>query len=89
VGGRPSLPDDRRRHAQPGRRENGGLVVWRFGSEAPLPVDVDTGDAVVMHPLLPHSGSLNAGGTIRYAVYFRYLAEGWRPSAAASSQAGD
>jgi hypothetical protein len=59
----------------PGGRGNGGLVIWPFGGDGPLPVDLDTGDVVAMHPELPHCGTLNSGGTIRYAVYYRYLGE--------------
>ena len=33
------------------------------------------GDAVVMHPRLPHASGLNRQGRIRYAVYFRFLAD--------------
>ncbi len=57
----------------PGRSENGGLVVWPFGKDSPEPVEVDTGDVVVMDPALPHSSGINRTGAIRYAVYFRFL----------------
>jgi hypothetical protein len=57
----------------PGGRRNGGLVVWPFRGQGPVPVDLDAGDVVLMHPRLPHSGTLNRGGAIRYAVYLRYL----------------
>jgi hypothetical protein len=33
------------------------------------------GDALVMHPQLGHSGSLNLGSTIRSAIYFRLLTD--------------
>jgi len=57
----------------PGRREHGGLLVWPFGKDEPEPVEVDVGDVVVMHPALPHTSGFNSTGTIRYAVYFRFL----------------
>ncbi len=41
-----------------------------------IPVPLAAGDAVVMHPDLGHSGSLNLGHTIRAAVYFRVLTGG-------------
>lgn len=65
---------------------DGCLTVWpgshtgRAG--APLPLELEAGDAVVMHPQLQHSGTLNRGGNIRYVVYFRLLA-GIRPAAEA------
>ena len=57
----------------PARASNGGLVVWPFdgGQEA---LELGAGDALVMHPRLPHSSGLNREGAIRYAVYFRFLA---------------
>lgn len=57
----------------PWREENGGLVVWPFDTGEPEPVELDPGDAVVMHPKLGHSGCLNRTGAIRYALYFRFL----------------
>jgi hypothetical protein len=57
----------------PGRCEHGGLLVWPFGKDGPEPVEVDPGDVVVMHPALPHTSGFNRTGTIRYAVYFRFL----------------
>ena len=56
---------------------NGCLVVWP-GSHLgpggpPTHVELDPGDVVVLQPGLHHSGTLNAGGTVRYAVYFRLL----------------
>jgi hypothetical protein len=42
----------------------------------PVPVPMAAGDALVMHPDLAHSGSLNLGSTIRYAIYFRLLGGG-------------
>ena len=38
------------------------------------PVPLEAGDALVMHPALGHTGTLNLGPTIRTAVYFRLLA---------------
>jgi ectoine hydroxylase-related dioxygenase (phytanoyl-CoA dioxygenase family) len=38
------------------------------------PVPLEAGDALVMHPQLGHTGTLNLGPTIRTAVYFRLLA---------------
>lgn len=56
---------------------NGCLVVWpgsHLGPGAtPIHVELEPGDVVVMHPELQHSGTLNRGGTVRYAVYFRLL----------------
>ncbi len=61
----------------PSAATNGCLVVWpgshlgRAGS--PIHVELEPGDIVVMHPALQHSGTLNKGGAVRYAVYFRLL----------------
>ena len=55
----------------PWRSENGGLVVEQDG--APVSVEADPGDAVMMTPDLPHSGGINRTGAIRYGVYFRWL----------------
>jgi spore maturation protein CgeB len=38
------------------------------------PVPLQAGDALVMHPQLGHTGTLNLGPTIRTAVYFRLVA---------------
>jgi hypothetical protein len=57
----------------PAHERNGGLVVWPFDSGHEVPLELDTGDVLVMHPQLPHSSGLNREGAIRYAVYFRYL----------------
>lgn len=51
---------------------NGGLVVWPFEGE-PEALELEPGDAIVMHPQLPHSSGFNREGAIRYAVYFRFL----------------
>jgi len=57
----------------PAHERNGGLVVWPFDRGAPEALELEPGDAVVMHPQLPHSSGLNREGAIRYAVYFRFL----------------
>jgi hypothetical protein len=63
----------------PAGAEDGTPHVW-VGSHRgertgdPLPVPLQVGDALVMHPALQHSGSLNLGCTIRSAAYFRLLA---------------
>jgi hypothetical protein len=56
------------------RESNGGLIVWPFDGGGAVPLDLDAGDVVVMHPELPHTSGLNREGGIRYAVYFRFLA---------------
>lgn len=38
------------------------------------PVPLRAGDALVMHPQLGHTGTLNLGPTVRTAIYFRLLA---------------
>jgi len=60
----------------PAHERNGGLVVWPFDTDEPEPLELEAGDAVVMHPRLPHSSGLNREGAIRYAVYFRFLERG-------------
>lgn len=57
----------------PSRPSNGGLWVWPFNGDDPTPVDLEPGDVLVMHPNLPHASGLNREGTLRYAVYFRFL----------------
>ena len=57
----------------PWRRENGGLLVE--AADEPIAVELDPGDAVMMTPDLPHSGGVNRTGTVRYGVYFRWLAD--------------
>lgn len=37
-------------------------------------VAMEAGDALLMHPLLRHAGTLNLGARVRHAVYFRLLA---------------
>ena len=57
---------------------DGAVCVWpgshRGEPERMTPVPLQAGDAVVMHPQLGHSGTLNLGPTIRTAIYFRLLA---------------
>jgi hypothetical protein len=57
--------------------DDGCLWVWPRShwttAAAPAPVELDAGDVVVMHPSLRHCSTLNTGGRIRYAVYFRLL----------------
>jgi hypothetical protein len=55
----------------PWRRENGGLLVEVDG--APVAVEVDPTDAVLLSPDLRHSGGVNRTGSPRYGVYFRWL----------------
>jgi ectoine hydroxylase-related dioxygenase (phytanoyl-CoA dioxygenase family) len=52
---------------------NGALLVWPFDRRDPELVELARGDVVVMHPQLQHTGGRNVSGTIRYAVYFRFL----------------
>jgi Phytanoyl-CoA dioxygenase (PhyH) len=58
------------------RPSNGGLWVWPLDAEGPTPVELEPGDVLVMHPELPHASGLNREGTLRYAVYFRFLEPG-------------
>jgi|SRR5579875_1119962 len=53
-------------------RDNGGLLIERPDTE-PAAVELDPGDAVMMEPWVRHSGGINRTGSIRYAVYFRWL----------------
>jgi hypothetical protein len=55
------------------RRDNGGLLIETAGG--PEPVEVGPGDAIMMSPDLPHSGGVNLTGSLRYGVYFRWLAD--------------
>jgi hypothetical protein len=57
----------------PAHASNGGLWVWPFDATEPMPLELEVGDAVVMHPQLPHSSGLNREGAMRYALYFRFL----------------
>lgn len=53
-------------------RENGGLLIEQPHGD-PAAVELDPGDAVMMEPHVRHSGGINRTGSIRYAVYFRWL----------------
>ena len=57
---------------------DGALCVWpgshRGEPGTMTPVELEAGDAVVMHPQLGHTGTLNLGATIRTAIYYRLLA---------------
>lgn len=55
---------------------SGGLVLWPRDCAEPEAPDLAPGDAIVMEPGLPHTSGLNREGTMRYAVYFRFLEEG-------------
>jgi hypothetical protein len=62
----------------PAGPRDGTPYVWPGSHRTPasgdaVPVPLEAGDALVMHPALEHSGSLNLGSTIRCAVYFRLL----------------
>jgi hypothetical protein len=57
----------------PAGAANGGLVVWPFDGRPATALELAAGDAVVMHPRLPHSSGINREGAMRYAVYFRFL----------------
>ena len=71
--------------------DNGGLIVRP--ADRPIQVELEPGDAVMMTPDLWHTGGVNRTGSVRYAVYFRWLedagrardAEATRPVAARSS----
>jgi hypothetical protein len=56
---------------------DGAVSVWPGSHQGrvsePLSVPLAAGDALVMHPALQHSGSLNLGASIRSAVYFRLV----------------
>lgn len=64
---------------------DGAACVWpgsHRGEPGPMtPVELAAGDALVMHPQLGHTGTLNLGCTIRTAVYFRLLAAAGPPAA--------
>lgn len=54
--------------------EDGGLMVEPLdGSGGLRAVELDPGDVICFNPLLPHTSGMNRRGTIRYALYFRYL----------------
>jgi Phytanoyl-CoA dioxygenase (PhyH) len=68
---------------------DGAVSVWP-GSHVgrtsdPVPVPVAAGDALVMHPALLHSGSLNLGASIRSAIYFRLVSAASEVTSASSS----
>lgn len=60
------------------RAQDGVICVWPHSHRGDpgemTPVELEAGDAIVMHPRLGHTGSLNLGPTIRTAIYFRLLA---------------
>ena len=61
----------------PAGPDDGTVFVWpgshRGAGAPPRLVPLEAGDALVMHPLLGHSGTLNLGPQVRYSVYFRPL----------------
>ena len=65
---------------------NGGLLVSL--DDRTVPVELDPGDAVMMDPGVRHTGGINTTGSIRYGVYFRWLAEASPASGADSPSAG-
>lgn len=58
---------------------DGCLTVWPCSHRGVVAdgkrelVELEPGDVVVLHPKVGHSSTLNRGGSIRYAVYFRLL----------------
>jgi Phytanoyl-CoA dioxygenase (PhyH) len=62
----PAGPLDGTPHVWPGSHRGAG-------DTHPVPVPLNPGDAIVMHPALQHCGSLNLGASIRAAIYFRLL----------------
>lgn len=58
-------------------RRDGTVCVWpgshRGETREITHVELRAGDALVMHPQLGHTGTLNLGPTIRVAIYFRLL----------------
>ena len=58
--------------------DEGVAAVWpgsHRGAPGPMtPVPLAAGDALVMHPELGHTGTLNLGPTVRMAIYFRLIA---------------
>jgi ectoine hydroxylase-related dioxygenase (phytanoyl-CoA dioxygenase family) len=58
--------------------DEGGAGVWprsHLGeSSEMIPVPLAAGDALVMHPELGHTATLNLGPTVRMAVHFRLIA---------------
>jgi hypothetical protein len=59
------------------RAIDGCLTVWQGSHRGEVGerclVELDPGDVVVLHPQVGHSSTLNRGGHLRYAVYFRLL----------------
>lgn len=57
--------------------QDGVACVWpgshRGEPGEMTPVPLEAGDALVMHPQLGHTGTLNLGPTIRTALYFRLM----------------
>jgi hypothetical protein len=68
-------PDDGALHVWPGSHDE-NTALDEFHSWAPVPVPLNAGDAVVMHPKLAHAGSLNLGHKMRGMAYFRLLGIG-------------
>lgn len=63
-----------------GTDRDGSIVIWpgshRGGrGDETVTVPLAAGDALLMHPRLEHSGSLNLGPSLRAAVYFRLLTD--------------
>ena len=67
--------------------EDGVACVWprsHLGEDHPMtPVPLAAGDALVMHPDLGHTGTLNLGPSVRMAIYFRLIADIGATSASA------
>lgn len=66
----------------PACAKDGAPVVWpgshlrdTTSGDAPTALTLAPGDALVMHPQLGHSGSLNLGPSIRTTIYFRLLTD--------------
>jgi Phytanoyl-CoA dioxygenase (PhyH) len=55
--------------------ENGGLTVWPLDGSPQQEIALEPGDVLVMDPRLPHASGVNRTGSIRYCVYFRFLAQ--------------
>jgi hypothetical protein len=56
-------------------RESGGLRIWEdigLSTERWEPVDLDSGDVVIMDGNTWHSGGPNLSGHVRVMVYFRF-----------------
>jgi hypothetical protein len=52
---------------------NGGLLIRP--DDRTIAVELEPGDAVMMDPEMLHTGGINATGSVRYGVYFRWLEE--------------